>query len=83
MITDLTDVGSSTILVVDDEDRNIKLLETLLQVQGYKTVSATSGADALVKAAAEKPDLILLDIMMPQGRFRYPACSRDYGDGAR
>ena len=65
MITDLTDVGSSTILVVDDEDRNIKLLDTLVQVQGYKTVSAPSGADALVKAAAEKPDLILLDIMMP------------------
>ena len=65
MITELTDAGSSTILVVDDEDRNIKLLEALLQVQGYKTIAANSGVDALVKAAAGKPDLILLDIMMP------------------
>ena len=65
LITEINDVSSSTILLVDDEDHNIKLLETLLQLQGYKTISANCGADALAKAAAERPDLILLDIMMP------------------
>jgi putative two-component system response regulator len=56
---------SARILVVDDEAGNIKLLETLLRAEGYATLSATNGCDALAAAAAEKPDLILLDIMMP------------------
>ncbi|MDD2925709.1 HD domain-containing phosphohydrolase [Rhodoferax sp.] len=56
---------SATILVVDDEVRNIKLLETLLQVDGYVTVSAKNGRDALALAIADPPDLILLDLMMP------------------
>jgi len=53
------------ILVVDDEERNIKLLEVLLHAEGYATLSASNGRNALAVAAAEIPDLILLDIMMP------------------
>ncbi|WP_114969620.1 response regulator [Rhodoferax ferrireducens] len=53
------------ILIVDDEERNVKLLEALLHAEGYTTLSAGSGRDALALAAVEKPDLILLDIMMP------------------
>ncbi len=56
---------SATILVVDDEERNVKLLETLLQADGYSTMSASNGRDALAQASANPPDLILLDIMMP------------------
>jgi putative two-component system response regulator len=57
--------NSPTILVVDDEERNVKLLKTLLNAEGYATLAANNGNDALTIAAAEKPDLILLDVMMP------------------
>lgn len=53
------------ILIVDDEERNVKLLETLLQAEGYATLSARNGREALAVATAQAPDLILLDIMMP------------------
>lgn len=45
--------------------RNVKLIETLLQVQGYATLSAGNGTEALALALTEQPDLILLDVMMP------------------
>jgi putative two-component system response regulator len=53
------------VLVVDDEERNIRLLEGLLHDRGYATVTACSGREALVLAAEKKPDLIILDAMMP------------------
>lgn len=55
----------STILIVDDEDRNRKLLHTLLAAEGYRTIAAASGGEALALASNEAPDLILLDVMMP------------------
>src|SRR5713101_4391063 len=55
----------STILIVDDEPFNIDLLEQQLEEFGYATVSASNGQEALDKVAAEAPDLILLDVMMP------------------
>lgn len=54
-----------TILIVDDEILNRKLLETLLQPQGYRTVSVDGGENALASVAQQAPDLILLDVMMP------------------
>ncbi len=56
----------ATILIVDDEVQNRKLLEALLLPEGYLTVSVSSGMEALEQVAASAPDLILLDIMMPQ-----------------
>jgi putative two-component system response regulator len=53
------------VLIVDDEVRNVKLLETLLHADGHDTISASNGNEALILAASKKPDLILLDIMMP------------------
>src|SRR5712691_4374934 len=53
------------ILIVDDEPFNVDYLEQELEDLGYKTVSATNGQEALVKVAAEAPDLILLDVLMP------------------
>ena len=54
------------VLLVDDEDdiRTIGQL-SLSRVGGWQTVLAASGAEAVTKAAAEQPDLILLDVMMP------------------
>jgi len=56
---------TSTVLIVDDEIHNRKLLEALLQPEGYRTESVASGEEALASIARRAPDLILLDIMMP------------------
>ncbi len=53
------------ILIVDDEPFNVDYLEQELDLLGYETVSAANGREALEKVAAEQPDLILLDVMMP------------------
>ena len=54
-----------TILIVDDEARDRKLLELLLKHKGYLTLSAASGDEALAMIDQQAPDLILLDAMMP------------------
>jgi CheY-like chemotaxis protein len=52
--------------VVDDEPHVVSYLEMLLQDQGYDTVAAADGREGLEKARARKPDLICLDITMPE-----------------
>jgi len=54
------------ILVVDDTPRNVKLLADVLGVKGYAVVTASSGQEALAKIEAEPPDLVLLDVVMPE-----------------
>jgi adenylate cyclase len=54
------------ILVVDDTVRNVKLLADLLAVKGYVVVTAASGQEALDKIEPERPDLVLLDVVMPE-----------------
>ncbi len=54
-----------TILIVDDEIHNRKLLEALLRPEGYLTKTAASGEEALASISQSPPDLILLDVMMP------------------
>ena len=56
---------AASILIVDDEPQNRRLLEALLIPEGYHIVSATDGAHALELIAANPPDLVLLDVMMP------------------
>jgi DNA-binding response OmpR family regulator len=53
------------ILVVDDEDSVRQLFQIMLQHEGYDVLLATNGAEALLTAHREKPDLIILDWMMP------------------
>jgi DNA-binding response OmpR family regulator len=53
------------ILIVDDEPFNVDLLEQELEDLGYRTSSARNGKEALEQVAADPPDLILLDVMMP------------------
>lgn len=55
-----------TILIVDDEKRLVSLVESYLTQEGYRAVTAYNGKEALVVADKEKPDLIILDIMMPE-----------------
>ena len=55
----------STILIVDDEERNRKLLEVFTQADGYQPLVAGSGEDGLALAIEQQPDMVLLDLMMP------------------
>lgn len=54
------------VLIVDDVQSNILLLKALLGKDGYKIVTAMNGAEALKQVESEMPDLILLDVMMPE-----------------
>jgi adenylate cyclase len=54
------------ILVVDDTPKNIKLLTDLLTLQGYEVITAASGREALGRVETERPDLVLLDVIMPE-----------------
>ena len=54
------------ILVVDDVAQNVRLLEAVLEAHGYEVVSATDGAAALKLVVSTEPDLVLLDVVMPQ-----------------
>ena len=56
----------ATILIVDDEPFNVDLLEQQLEEQGYHTLAASNGAEALQILSEHKPDLVLLDWMMPE-----------------
>lgn len=53
------------ILIVDDSPTEVHVLKTMLEKNGFQTSSALSGEDGIAKAREEKPDLILMDIVMP------------------
>ena len=72
---------AAKILVVDDTPANVKLLADLLTVKGYRVVTAASGEQALKSVAADRPDLVLLDVMMP-GMNGYEVCSAIRADPA-
>jgi DNA-binding response OmpR family regulator len=57
---------TKTIMVVDDEQRLVSLVQSYLAQEGFRVVTACNGKDALAVARREKPDLIILDIMMPE-----------------
>ncbi|MCJ7434571.1 MAG: response regulator transcription factor [Anaerolineales bacterium] len=57
---------TKTIMIVDDEKRLVSLVESYLKQDGYRVIIAYNGKDALPLAQKEKPDLIILDIMMPE-----------------
>lgn len=58
--------AAAKILAVDDTPENLRLLEALLTPRGYELVTASSGPEALALIASEKPDLLLVDIVMPE-----------------
>jgi DNA-binding response OmpR family regulator len=53
------------ILAVDDEQSIVRLIEVTLTRKGYEVITATNGREALCVAETERPDLILMDVMMP------------------
>jgi class 3 adenylate cyclase len=67
--------NTAKVLVVDDTPHNVKLLADLLAVKGYDVMTAVNGEEALAKVAADPPDLILLDVMMP-GLSGYDVCRK-------
>ena len=71
----MTRENNGDILIVDDTPNNLRFLSTTLTEQGYKVRSVTDGLMALTVAQAAKPDLILLDIMMPN-IDGYEVCQR-------
>jgi putative two-component system response regulator len=66
---------TSTILLVDDDQRNLKLLEAILSSLPYEILKANDGEEALVLVQKKEVDLILLDVMMP-GISGYEVCRR-------
>ncbi|MBI4205396.1 MAG: response regulator, partial [Betaproteobacteria bacterium] len=73
--------GAAKILVVDDTPANVKLLADLLTVKGYSVVTAASGEEGLKRVAEGRPDLVLLDVMMP-GMNGYEVCQAIRADSA-
>jgi len=70
-----TTLREATILVVDDVPANVQLLGGILRAQGYRVQECLNGPEALAAAAAHPPDVILLDIMMPEMNG-YAVCER-------
>jgi adenylate cyclase len=67
--------GAGKILVVDDIPENVRLLEAVLAARGYDVVSASDGPATLELVESENPDLVLLDVVMPQ-MDGYAVCRR-------
>ena len=64
------------ILLVDDQESVLKLLDAILKVRNYDVVYASNGLDAVDIALSMKPDLILLDVMMPGMDKELPVFSK-------
>ena len=55
----------STILIVEDNEKNMKLARDILQAKGYTTLEAVNGEDGVRMALAQLPDMVLMDILLP------------------
>lgn len=71
----MNDENQSSILMVDDNPQNLQILGNTLKEKGYKLAAARNGAQALAFVKKKQPDLILLDIMMPE-MDGYEVCKR-------
>jgi two-component system, cell cycle response regulator DivK len=58
-------MAGAQILVVEDNQKNMKLFRDVLLAKGYRTLEATTGEEAVALAAQHKPDLVLMDIQLP------------------
>jgi len=67
--------GTKKILVVDDMEENIALLQRILTESGYQVLEACNGEEAIDIVRSERPDLVILDVMMPK-MDGYSACKK-------
>ena len=58
-------MANELILIVEDNEKNLKLVRDVLQYRGYRTIEAGTGEDAVRLAKAHIPDLVLMDIQLP------------------
>jgi two-component system cell cycle response regulator DivK len=58
--------GPKTVMIVEDNELNMKLFHDLLDAHGYRTLQTRTGMEALKLARQERPDLILMDIQLPE-----------------
>jgi CheY-like chemotaxis protein len=72
------------ILIADDSPTIVEITKAMLKEEGYEIITASNGAEALQKIGEEKPDLVLLDVMMPDmdGYSALQALRRDSSPGA-
>jgi len=63
------------ILVIEDESDQVMMMQTRLEANGFDVISASNGEDGMKKAYSERPDLILLDLIMPK-MSGYEVCRR-------
>jgi phosphoserine phosphatase RsbU/P len=68
-------VSAPTILIVDDTEVNVLLLQSVLDAEGFRTLTASDGATARKLSRSEAPDLILLDVVMP-GESGFETCAK-------
>lgn len=80
-LTDSWDGKGVSVLVVDDNEQNLELLEAYLEDLNCNLTLARDGLEALESVAAARPDIILLDVMMPR-MSGFQACSKLKGDAA-
>jgi two-component system KDP operon response regulator KdpE len=69
-------MSQSRILIVDDEPKLVRLVKEILLATGYDVITAGTGQQAIEVAALEQPDLVLLDIMLPDGMDGYEVAHR-------
>jgi DNA-binding response OmpR family regulator len=74
-------VLGATVLVADDDSDILRFVEINLRLEGFEVVTARDGPDALAKAVAVQPDLVLLDVRMP-GIDGYTVCARIRADAS-
>ena len=72
---------AATVLVADDDADILRIVEINLRLEGFEVVTARDGPDALAKAVAVRPDLVLLDVRMP-GIDGYTICARIRADSS-
>jgi two-component system cell cycle response regulator DivK len=58
--------GSKTVLIVEDNEANMRLFHDIMEMQGYKILQTTNGMDALKLTRLHRPDLIVMDIQLPE-----------------
>ena len=64
-LPDPTDTEPPLVLIVDDNERNLKLARDVLRAAGFRTLEAASGAEGIALAAEGLPDVVLLDLRLP------------------